>query len=77
MLAVKSFSKNQFFQRPILFTDLQVRLNFSTTLLFKLPIKKFINHMTENIQLDYDAFLRSFKRDVDVLHSFLPDAFIS
>lgn len=27
--------------------------------------------MTENIQLEYDAFLRSFKRNVDVPHSFL------
>ncbi len=27
--------------------------------------------MTKNLQLDYDAFLRSFKRNVDVPHSFL------
>ena len=27
--------------------------------------------MTENIQLEYDAFLRSFKRNIDVPHSFL------
>ena len=27
--------------------------------------------MTENIRLEYDAFLRSFKRNVDVPYSFL------
>lgn len=30
-----------------------------------------INRMTGNIQLEYDAFLRSFKRNIDVPHSFL------